>query len=80
MDRRRCDLAGRTGIPRRNRTGVRCARRQGRHRRRLAPRAKGTNPGTPDGVGAVLAGLVAQARPNADLDGNDDPGRFTAPV
>ena len=37
---------------------------------------EGTNPGTPDGVGAVLAGLVAQARPNADLDGYDDPARF----
>jgi hypothetical protein len=37
---------------------------------------EGTNPGTPDGVGAVLAGLVVRARPNADLDGNDDPSRF----
>jgi NAD(P)-dependent dehydrogenase (short-subunit alcohol dehydrogenase family) len=37
---------------------------------------EGTNPGTPDGVGAVLAGLVGEARPNADLDGNDDPARF----
>jgi hypothetical protein len=38
---------------------------------------EGTNPGTPDGVGTVLAGLVARARPNADLDGYDDPARFT---
>ena len=38
---------------------------------------EGINPGTTDGVGAVLAGLIAGARPNADLDGYDDPARFT---
>ncbi len=37
---------------------------------------EGTNPGTPDGVGDVLTGLVDRARPNADLDGYDDPARF----
>ena len=39
----------------------------------------GTNPGTPEGVGELLTELVAAARPNADLDGRDDAGRFTAP-
>jgi NAD(P)-dependent dehydrogenase (short-subunit alcohol dehydrogenase family) len=34
------------------------------------------NPGTPAAVGPVVTGLLAQARPNADLDGNDDPARF----
>ena len=37
---------------------------------------EGTNPGTPAGVGALIERLVAEARPNADLDGRDDPGRF----
>jgi NAD(P)-dependent dehydrogenase (short-subunit alcohol dehydrogenase family) len=36
----------------------------------------GTNPGEPDQVGAVITGLLSKARANADLDGNDDPGRF----
>ena len=40
---------------------------------------EGTNPGTPEGVGAVLPDLLARARPNADLDGRDDPGRFVLP-
>jgi NAD(P)-dependent dehydrogenase (short-subunit alcohol dehydrogenase family) len=38
---------------------------------------EGRNDGTPDGVGDVLLGLVAAARPNADVDGNDAPDRFT---
>jgi NAD(P)-dependent dehydrogenase (short-subunit alcohol dehydrogenase family) len=41
---------------------------------------EGRNDGTPDGVGGVLLDLVATARPNADLDGNDAPDRFTAPI
>ena len=37
----------------------------------------GTNPdGDPAGAGKVIEGLLAQARPNADLDGNDAPDRF----
>jgi NAD(P)-dependent dehydrogenase (short-subunit alcohol dehydrogenase family) len=35
------------------------------------------NPGTPAAVGAVITDLLARARPNADLDGNDDPARFS---
>ena len=38
----------------------------------------GTNPGTPTEVGAVISELVAAARPHADLDGRDDPSRFTS--
>ena len=34
------------------------------------------NPGTPAAVGPVVADLLARARPNADLDGRDDPARF----
>ena len=37
---------------------------------------EGTNPGQPDQLGAVITDLVARARPHADLDGNDDPGRL----
>ena len=37
---------------------------------------EGENPGTPEGVGAVLTELVAKARPNADLDGRDDADRW----
>jgi NAD(P)-dependent dehydrogenase (short-subunit alcohol dehydrogenase family) len=37
----------------------------------------GTNPaGDPAGAGKVIQELVANARPNADLDGNDAPDRF----
>jgi NAD(P)-dependent dehydrogenase (short-subunit alcohol dehydrogenase family) len=36
------------------------------------------NPGTPTAVGPVITDLLARARPNADLDGNDDAARFTA--
>ncbi|MCU1352064.1 MAG: hypothetical protein JWM05_1273, partial [Acidimicrobiales bacterium] len=36
----------------------------------------GTNPGDPTQLGPVIADLVAQARPWADLDGNDDPTRL----
>ena len=36
-----------------------------------------TNPGTPEGVGAVITDLLAEARPNGDLDGKDDASRFT---
>lgn len=36
-----------------------------------------TNPGDPAAMGAVVDGLLAQARPNADLDGRDAPDRFT---
>jgi NAD(P)-dependent dehydrogenase (short-subunit alcohol dehydrogenase family) len=39
----------------------------------------GPNPGDPAGVGAVIDELLAAARPNADLDGRDDPTRFAAP-
>jgi NAD(P)-dependent dehydrogenase (short-subunit alcohol dehydrogenase family) len=38
-----------------------------------------TNPGDPAGVGEVIARLVAEARPNGDLDGRDDPDRFAGP-
>jgi NAD(P)-dependent dehydrogenase (short-subunit alcohol dehydrogenase family) len=34
------------------------------------------NPGEPDRLGPVIEGLLAQARPHADLDGNDDPERL----
>ena len=44
---------------------------EGWHRGPEAP-----NAGTPEGVGAVMAGLLAATRPNADLDGNDAPGRY----
>jgi NAD(P)-dependent dehydrogenase (short-subunit alcohol dehydrogenase family) len=37
----------------------------------------GTSPGTPDGAGALITDLVARSRPNADLDGRDDPARFS---
>jgi NAD(P)-dependent dehydrogenase (short-subunit alcohol dehydrogenase family) len=40
---------------------------------------EGVNPGTPDGVGTLLTDLVAKARPNADLNGRDDPARFALP-
>jgi len=36
-----------------------------------------TNAGTPQGVGEVMDGLLAAARPNGDLDGRDAPDRFT---
>ena len=36
----------------------------------------GTSPGDPTGAGKVIEELLASARPNADLDGNDDPERF----
>ena len=36
-----------------------------------------TNPaGDPEGAGKVIQNLLAQARPNADLDGRDAPDRF----
>lgn len=35
-----------------------------------------SNPGDPRGAGEVIQHLVAEARPNADLDGRDDPDRF----
>jgi NAD(P)-dependent dehydrogenase (short-subunit alcohol dehydrogenase family) len=54
--------------------GDRIAVAEGWHR---GPEA--TNAGTPDGVGAVMADLLAAARPNGDLDGNDAPDRFTMP-
>jgi NAD(P)-dependent dehydrogenase (short-subunit alcohol dehydrogenase family) len=38
---------------------------------------EGTNPGTPTEVGALVEELVAKARPNADLDGNDDAERWS---
>jgi NAD(P)-dependent dehydrogenase (short-subunit alcohol dehydrogenase family) len=44
---------------------------EGWHRGPEAP-----NDGTPQGVGAVMGDLLAAARPNADLDGNDAPGRY----
>ena len=44
---------------------------EGWHRGPEAP-----NDGTPEGVGAVMAGLLTGARPNADLDGNDAPDRY----
>src|SRR5215212_955125 len=44
---------------------------EGWHRGPEAP-----NDGTPEGVGAVMADLLAAARPNADLDGNDAPDRY----
>jgi NAD(P)-dependent dehydrogenase (short-subunit alcohol dehydrogenase family) len=37
----------------------------------------GTNPGDPAELGKVIDDLLAKARPNADLDGNDDPSRFS---
>jgi NAD(P)-dependent dehydrogenase (short-subunit alcohol dehydrogenase family) len=40
----------------------------------------GTNPGEPGEVGAVIEALLAKARPNADLDGNDDADRFGWPA
>jgi len=52
--------------------GDRIAVAEGWHRGPEAP-----NAGTPEGVGAVMADLLAAARPNGDLDGNDDPGRFS---
>jgi hypothetical protein len=54
--------------------GDRIAVAEGWHR---GPEA--TNVGTPDGVGVVMADLLAAARPNGDLDGNDAPDRFTMP-
>ncbi len=36
-----------------------------------------TNPGEPEEVGEVLEALLAKARPNTDLDGNDDPDRWS---
>jgi NAD(P)-dependent dehydrogenase (short-subunit alcohol dehydrogenase family) len=47
---------------------------EGWHRGPEAP-----NPGTPAGVGPVITELLAAARPNADLDGRDDPTRFAVP-
>jgi NAD(P)-dependent dehydrogenase (short-subunit alcohol dehydrogenase family) len=38
------------------------------------------NPGTPEAVGPVITELLAAARPNGDLDGNDDPTRFAPPA
>ncbi len=38
----------------------------------------GTNPGDPAGAGKVIEELLAEARPNADLDGRDAPERFSA--
>jgi NAD(P)-dependent dehydrogenase (short-subunit alcohol dehydrogenase family) len=52
--------------------GDRIAVAEGWHRGPEAP-----NAGTPEGVGAVMADLLAAARPNGDLDGNDDPDRFS---
>jgi NAD(P)-dependent dehydrogenase (short-subunit alcohol dehydrogenase family) len=37
---------------------------------------EGTNPGDPAKLGSVIDDLLAQARPNGDLDGQDDPSRF----
>jgi NAD(P)-dependent dehydrogenase (short-subunit alcohol dehydrogenase family) len=37
----------------------------------------GHNSGEPAEVGQVMQELVAKARPNADLEGQDDPNRFT---
>jgi NAD(P)-dependent dehydrogenase (short-subunit alcohol dehydrogenase family) len=37
---------------------------------------EGANPGDPAGAGAVIEQLLADARPNGDLDGRDDPTRF----
>ena len=36
----------------------------------------GTSPGTPQGIGDLLPKLLADARPNADLDGRDAPDRY----
>ena len=44
---------------------------EGWHRGPEAP-----NDGTPEGVGSVMGDLLAAARPNADLDGNDAPDRY----
>jgi NAD(P)-dependent dehydrogenase (short-subunit alcohol dehydrogenase family) len=52
--------------------GDRLAIAEGWHR---GPEAR--NAGTPQGVGEVMGGLLAAARPNGDLDGNDAPDRFT---
>jgi NAD(P)-dependent dehydrogenase (short-subunit alcohol dehydrogenase family) len=35
-----------------------------------------TNPGSPDQLDEPMAKLLAAARPNADLDGKDDPSRY----
>ena len=37
---------------------------------------EGTNPGDPAGAGEVIQALLADARPNGDLDGRDAPDRF----
>jgi NAD(P)-dependent dehydrogenase (short-subunit alcohol dehydrogenase family) len=37
----------------------------------------GPNSGEPAEVGEVIQGLLTKARPNADLEGQDDPARFT---
>jgi NAD(P)-dependent dehydrogenase (short-subunit alcohol dehydrogenase family) len=37
----------------------------------------GPNSGAPSEVGEVIQGLLAKARPNADLEGKDAPDRFT---
>jgi NAD(P)-dependent dehydrogenase (short-subunit alcohol dehydrogenase family) len=37
----------------------------------------GENSGDPTEVGQVIQGLLKEARPNADLEGKDDPNRFT---
>jgi NAD(P)-dependent dehydrogenase (short-subunit alcohol dehydrogenase family) len=52
--------------------GDRLAVAEGWHR---GPEA--ANAGTPQGVGEVMDGLLAAARPNGDLDGKDAPDRFT---
>ena len=54
--------------------GDRLAIAEGWHR---GPEAQ--NAGTPEGVGAVMADLLAAARPLTDLDGNDAPDRFAMP-
>jgi NAD(P)-dependent dehydrogenase (short-subunit alcohol dehydrogenase family) len=40
----------------------------------------GPNPGDPSGAGATIRDLLAKARPNADLDGRDDPARYAPPA
>ena len=40
----------------------------------------GPNPGDPSGAGATIRDLLATARPNADLDGRDDPARYAPPA
>lgn len=37
---------------------------------------EGTNPGDPTGAGEVISALLAEARPNGDLDGRDASDRF----